>query len=154
MEMRRPETKTEGSHSSGQLEYISNSSIHIYAEKGKALTNMLKMGEPTQNKWGAESSESFQTLKAALTQNSFMRLSNFEKQFVLQTYASGPGLGAVVLHEYDGVSEFAGDVYEPKAQWSRNSLFDNGARVLSSVLGTKRVHVYHEIVFKRITHKG
>ena len=48
--------------------------------------------------------ESFQTLKAALTQKPIMRLPHFEKQFVLQTDASDSGLGAVILLEYDGVN--------------------------------------------------
>ena len=42
--------------------------IDRYAEKGKALTDLLKKGEPNQIKWDAESNESFQTLKTALTQ--------------------------------------------------------------------------------------
>ena len=34
--------------------------IDRYAEKGKALTDMLKKGEQNQIKWYAESNESFQ----------------------------------------------------------------------------------------------
>ena len=64
----------------------------------------MKKGEPNQIKWDAESIESFQTLKATLTQKPILRLPNFEKQFVLQTDASDSGLGAVLLQEYDGVS--------------------------------------------------
>ena len=71
-------------------------------QTGKALTDLLKKGEPNQMKWVAESNESFQTLKAALSQNPILRLPNFEKQFVLQTDASDSGLGALLLQEHDG----------------------------------------------------
>ena len=67
------------------------------------MTDQLKKGEPN-HKWDAESNESFQTLKAALTMTPILRLPNFEKQFVLQTDASDSGLGAILLQEYDGVN--------------------------------------------------
>ena len=65
---------------------------------------MLRKGEPNQIKWDAESSESFRTLRAALTQKPILRLPHFEKQFVLLTDAYDSGLGAVLLQEYDGVN--------------------------------------------------
>ena len=72
--------------------------------KGKALTYLLKKGEPNQIKGDAESNESFQTLKAALTKKPILSLPHFEKQFVLQKDASDSGLGAVLLQGYDGVN--------------------------------------------------
>ena len=103
MEMRKPETKKELKSFLGTTGFYQRY-IDKYAEKGKALTNMLKKGEPNQIKWDAESDESFQTLKTALTQKPILRLPNFEKQFVVQTDASDSGLGAVLLQEYDGVN--------------------------------------------------
>ena len=97
--MRKPGTKKE---LRSFLETIGFYQKYIdrYAEKGKALTDMLKKGELNQIKWDAESKESFQTLKTALTQKPILRLPNFEKQLVLQTDASDSGLGAVLLQEY------------------------------------------------------
>ena len=100
MEMRKPGTKKELRSFSGTIGFYQKY-IHRYAEKGKALTDLLKKGEPNQIKWDAESNESFHTLKAALTQKPILRLPNFEKQFVLQTDAPDSGLGAVLLQEYD-----------------------------------------------------
>ena len=101
--MRKPETKKELRSFLGTVGFHQKY-IDKYAEKGKALTDMLKKGEPNQIKWDAESNESFQTLKTALTQKPILRLPNFEKQFVLQTDASDSGLGAVLLQEHDGVN--------------------------------------------------
>ncbi len=87
------------------------------------MTDLLKKGEPNQIKWDAESNESLQTLKAALTQKHIPRLPNFEKQFVLQTDASDSGLGCIIT----GIrwSEYAGDVYQSKVKRGRNSLLNN-----------------------------
>ena len=98
LEMRKPETKKELRSFLGTVGFHQKY-IDKYAEKGKALTDLLKKGEPNQIKWDAESNESFQTLKTALTQKPILRLPNFEKQFVLQTDASDSGLGAVLLQE-------------------------------------------------------
>ena len=61
MEMRKPETKKELKSFLGTIGFHQKY-IDKYAEKGKALTNLLKKGEPNQIKWDAESDESFQTL--------------------------------------------------------------------------------------------
>ena len=103
MAMRKPGTKKELRSFLGTIGFYQKY-IDRYTEKGKALTDLLKKEEPNQIKWDAESNESFQTLKAALTQKPILRLPNFEKQFVLQTDASDSGLGAVLLQEYDGVN--------------------------------------------------
>ena len=103
MEMRKPETKKEFRSFLGTIGFYQKY-IDKYAEKGKALKDLLKKGEPNQIKWDAESIESFQTLKAALTLKPILRLPNFEKQFVLQTDAYDSGLGAVLLQVYDGVN--------------------------------------------------
>ena len=102
MEMRKPGTNKELRSILGTIGFYQKI-INRYAEKGKSLTDQLKKGEPNL-KWDAESNESFQTLKAAHTKTPILRLPNFEKQFVLQTYASDSGLGAILLQEYDGVN--------------------------------------------------
>ena len=82
MEMGTPETKKE---LKSFLETIGlyQKFIDRNAEKGKALTEMLKKGQPNQIKCDAESNESFQTLKAALTQKRILRLPNVEEPFAL-----------------------------------------------------------------------
>ena len=65
MEMRKPGTKKEFKSYLGTIGFYQKY-IDRYAEKGKALTDLLKKGEPNQIKWDAESNESFQTLKTKL----------------------------------------------------------------------------------------
>ena len=83
LEMRKTETKKELRSFPGTIGF-DQKYIDRYAENGKASIDLLKKGEPNQIKWNAESNESSQTLKAALTQKPILRLPNFEKQFVLQ----------------------------------------------------------------------
>ena len=102
--MRKPETKKVFRSFLGTIGFHQKY-IDRLCRKGKCIDRiLLKKGEPNQIKWNAESNESFQTLKAALTQKPIMRLPQFEKQFVLQTDASDSGLGAVIIQEYDGVN--------------------------------------------------
>ena len=101
--MRKPETKKELSSFLGTVGFH-QMYIDRYTEKGKALTDLLKKGEPNQIKWDAEYNQSFQTSKTAFTQKPILRLPNFDKQFALQTDASDSGLGAVLLQEHDGVN--------------------------------------------------
>ena len=52
--MRKPETKKELRSFLGTVGFHQKY-IDKYAEKGKALTDLLKKGEPNQTKWDAES---------------------------------------------------------------------------------------------------
>ena len=140
LEMRKPETKKE------LRSFLGTVGIHQkysdrYAEKGKALTDLLTKGEPNQIKWDAESNESFQTLKTALTQKPILRLPNFEKQFVLETDASESGLGAVLLQEHDGVNMPVMHISRMlNAADTRYSTIER--ECLDLFWATKRLHVY------------
>ena len=140
LEMRKPETKKELRSFLGTVGFHQKY-IDKYAEKGKALTDLLKKGEPNQIKWDAESNESFQTLKTALTQKPILRLPNFEKQFVLQTDASDSGLGAVLLQEHDGVNMPVMYISRKlNAAETRYSTIE--CECLALFWATKRLHVY------------
>ena len=140
LEMRKPETKKELRSFLGTVGFHQKY-IDKYAEKGKALTDLLKKGEPNQIKWDAESDESFQTLKTPLTQKPILRLPNFEKQFVLQTDASDSGLGAVLLQEHDGVNMPVMYISRKlNAAETRYSTIER--ECLALFWATKRLHVY------------
>ena len=70
MEIKKTETKKELISFLGTIGFNQNY-IDRYAEKGKALADMLTKGEPNEIKWDAESDESFQTMKAAHTQKPY-----------------------------------------------------------------------------------
>ena len=140
LEMKKPETKKELRSFLGTVGFHQKY-IDKYAEKGKALTDLLKKGEPNQIKWDAESNESFQTLKTALTQKPILKLPNFEKQFVLQTDASDSGVGAVLLQEHDGVNMPVMYISRKlNAAETRYSTIER--ECLALFWATKRLHVY------------
>ena len=140
LEMRKPETKKELRSFLGTVGFHQKY-IDRYAEKGKALTDLLKKGEPNQIKWDAESNESFQTLKTALTQKPTLRLPNFEKHFVLQTDASDSGLGTVLLQEHDGVNMPV--MYISRKLNAAETRYSTIKReCLALFWATKRLHVY------------
>ena len=77
--------------------------IPHYAEIALPLTDLTKGNKRIiVGEWTEECSESFQTLKKALTQPPVCTLPEIKKPFVLQTDASEAGIGAVLCQEEAG----------------------------------------------------
>ncbi|GJS94474.1 putative mitochondrial protein [Tanacetum coccineum] len=70
--------------------------IQGYATIRKPLTQLLKKNSFV---WTDESQAAFLKLKQAMVSALVLRLPNFSKEFILETYASGVGLGVVLLQE-------------------------------------------------------
>lgn len=68
--------------------------IHKCAILADPLTRLLKKN--TEFVWGPEQCQAFQNLKNLLTEAPILAHPNFEKPFILQTDASGHGIGAVL----------------------------------------------------------
>lgn len=49
--------------------------------------------------WSEESTTAFTALKQALVTSSVLKLPDFSKKFTIETYASGRGIGAVLMQE-------------------------------------------------------
>ena len=75
--------------------------IKEYAFMAVPLTNLTRKKCPEIAVWTAECDKSFNALKNVLTSTPVLSSPDFEKTFILQTYASNYGVGAV-LSQTDG----------------------------------------------------
>ncbi|TQE12665.1 hypothetical protein C1H46_001685 [Malus baccata] len=85
--------------------------VKHYGILAKPLTNMLKQDNFA---WSPDSVLAFNALKQVLSSTPVLALPNFSKQFVVETDASGTGIGAVLSQEGHPIA------YLSKALSSRN----------------------------------
>lgn len=71
--------------------------IQHYGLLAKPLTNLLKKG--VSYNWTSVEQEAFDCLKHALTHAPVLKLPDFQKEFVIETDASGKGIGAVLMQD-------------------------------------------------------
>ena len=65
---------------------------------------MTKKGHPNELVWTDQTTWTFETLKQLMSSAPILRLPDLKKPFIVRTDASGTGIGAVLLQEYDGKS--------------------------------------------------
>lgn len=78
--------------------------IQHYAHKANALTQLL--GKDAFN-WTDEAQGTFEELKDALTRAPVLALPDFAKPFILETDASGVGIGAVLSQGHHPIAYFS-----------------------------------------------
>ncbi|XP_037789363.1 uncharacterized protein LOC119584788 [Penaeus monodon] len=76
--------------------------IKDFTQIALPLFNLLKKNCSNKMVWGAEQEKSFATLKETLCSEPILRLPSKDKPFTLRTDASGEGVGAILLQEFDG----------------------------------------------------
>nr|XP_033811906.1 uncharacterized protein LOC117365533 [Geotrypetes seraphini] len=77
--------------------------IPHFSSQAGPLTDMLKKGSPETLCWDNVSKQAFQRLRASLCERPVLKAIDFDQPLILQTDASGTGLGAVLSQESQGL---------------------------------------------------
>lgn len=68
----------------------------MYAQIANPLTNQL---QKNSFEWSEDATKAFNKLKNTVARPPHLAMPNFTKQFIVKTYASGFGLGAMLMQE-------------------------------------------------------
>ena len=86
--------------------------VKNYGPLSKPLTNLLKKNSFG---WNEEAQQAFNALKAAMVSAPVLALPNFSKSFVVETDASGVGIGAVLMQDAHPIA-YLSKALSPKHQ--------------------------------------
>ncbi|KAG1926960.1 hypothetical protein F2P79_024577 [Pimephales promelas] len=73
-----------------------------FSARASVLTDLTRSAAPNKVVWTEQGERAFRDLREAVCGDSVLLSPDFQKPFILQTDASGVGLGAVLLQEVDG----------------------------------------------------
>jgi hypothetical protein len=76
--------------------------IPNFSERASPLSDLTRAAAPNRVVWTEQCESAFQDLKGAVCGDSVLLSPDFDRPFIVQTDASGVGLGAVLLQEVDG----------------------------------------------------
>ncbi len=75
--------------------------IKDYGTIAIPLTDLLKKSLPDRVRWNEEIDRTFKQLKQAIVDKAVLRTPDLTKDFILQTDASGRGIGAVLTQNFE-----------------------------------------------------
>jgi hypothetical protein len=75
--------------------------IPQFSDISVPLTDLTKKNVPNKVKWSDTTQKAFDKLKDCICSDPVLRSPDFSKKFILQTDASGKGMGAVLEQEFD-----------------------------------------------------
>ena len=96
----RPNTKKQVRSFLGLTGYY-RQFVPNYAAIASPLSDLTKKGKPDKVVWGIEQETAYIALKDKLSSPPILKLPDFDRTFILKCDASGIGLGAMLLQEYD-----------------------------------------------------
>ena len=115
--------------------------IPNYATISVPLTDLTKKQMPNKLQWDVSHENAFCTLKQKVSSEPVLLLPDINEEFTLRTDASGTGLGAVLLQEYDGVKRPVAYASRKLLQRERNySVIEREA--LALIWGVKKFSAY------------
>ncbi|XP_062104283.1 uncharacterized protein LOC133815460 [Humulus lupulus] len=86
-----------------QIRYYRRFVVH-YATIAAPLTELLKQDNFN---WSKDAAAAFEKLKIAMTHTPVLRLPDFSKEFIIETYASNVGIGGVLMQEGNPLDYFS-----------------------------------------------
>ena len=103
MDMPKPQTKKQVRSFLGAVNYYRKFIPHC-AELMAPLTDLTRKAAPNVVSWTSVLDNSFKELKEALAKAPILKLPDFSRPFVIQTDASGVGLGCVLMQNYESIN--------------------------------------------------
>ena len=88
--------------------------VQNYGIIARPLTNLLKKGK---FEWTEAAEEAFSKLKTAMTTTPTLALPNFSAPFVIQTDASGDGIGAILAQNGKPIAFMSRSLGVQKQAW-------------------------------------
>ena len=102
LDVPRPRTKKQLQSFIGMIQFYRRF-VPNFSSIAVALTDLTKKKEPNTLVWGPMQNEAFLLLKQKLAEGPILIWPDLNKDFFVQSDASGLGLGAVLLQEVDGL---------------------------------------------------
>ncbi|CAL9704267.1 unnamed protein product [Knipowitschia caucasica] len=73
-----------------------------FSDRSAVLHDLTKATAPRKVRWSDRCDQAFRDLKESINEHTVLQTPDFNQPFILQTDASGVGLGGVLLQEVDG----------------------------------------------------
>jgi len=103
LQVSKPQNKKQVRSFLGMIGYY-RKFIPNFSAISAPLTDMTRKGNPNEVKWTDHTIRTFETLKQQMSSAPILKLPDLNKPFIIRTDASGTGIGAVLLQEYEGKS--------------------------------------------------
>ena len=141
VEMARPQTKKDVRTFLGITGYYRRF-VQNYATIAEPLTELTRKNLPESITWSKRAEFAFQKLKEVLTTAPIMRNPDFQRTFILQTDASGVGVGAI-LSQGEGESEDSPIAYFSRKLLPREQAYSTVEKeCLAIVLAVRHFRAY------------